>query len=249
MYLAEKAGFNPVDAADIGKQTQAVDENSPAPGILWRNQVRYHFVSRDRLRELAVRASANDVGLMGKFLHAQEDSYGHCSGVGNRNWDPYGNLWILPNGIPFGHLFYGHDPDHTWHDVPKAMQMAKRVFQDLKGIYNDPHKGYPLLWDPTYDDPTPDPSWEAIKNKVNDFAVFPAQTFNDPMETVTQKGYLDKIRQLYPGYTPDFSKNGADEYLKNKGLGVRQFKSAPAHGAEGLMHMTDLQTLPLTGMP
>jgi RHS repeat-associated protein len=225
MYLAGKAGFDPGTVAIwIGKATQKVDEDnrSAFKGYLpYWNMEHYHFVNRDRLRTMAVKASVNNIDAMGEFLHAQEDTYAHCAGIGKRDWDYYGTFGIFGAGFPFGHLFYNHAPDHTWHDVPKAMQMAKRVFQDLKGIYNDPHQGYPLLWNPTYDDPTFDPSWEAIKDKVNDFAMFPAQTFNDPMETVTQKGYLDKIRQLYPSYTPDFSENSVDEYLADKGLGYK----------------------------
>ena len=157
---------------------------------------------------------------MGEFLHAQEDTYAHCAGIGKRDWDYYGTFGIFGAGFPFGHLFYNHAPDHTWHDVPKAMQMAKRVFQDLRGICNDPNKGYPLLWNPTYDDPTVDPCWEIIRDKVAVFAWYPAQTFNDPMETVTQQGYRDKIRTLY-GSTWMPSKGADDEYLVDKGLGYK----------------------------
>ena len=49
------------------------------------------------------------VQLMGEFLHAFEDSFGH------RNQT---NVPIAAN-IGFGHLVYGHNPDYTYnHDIP-----------------------------------------------------------------------------------------------------------------------------------
>jgi hypothetical protein len=42
--------------------------------------------------------------------------------------------------------------------------------------------------------------------------------FSGPGEFVTQKGYLNKIGLLFPGYT--LSESDAD-FLKNKGLGYK----------------------------
>lgn len=232
-FLAENLGFpNPIG---IGLETQALDEDYRDAFLGYWNMSKYHFPSRSRLKHLA-RASGNSPRQMGEFLHPQEDTYAHCSGSGDRDWDYYGNLAVFPNGIPFGHLFYGHYPDHTWNDPQKAMMMARRVYADLKILQT---RNYPNVALSIKDPPDPandssDLVWHTIVGKIKDFVDWPAKTFpDDPLETVTQQGYLDKIRTLYPGYTPDFKHT--DRFLGGRGLGVRQFMGPPAHGAQGLL--------------
>jgi hypothetical protein len=95
------------------------------------------------------------------------------------------------------------------------MQMAKHIYLDLKR-FKDPANGgtYGDFTEADNDkdiDPT-DTIWTGIEGRIQDFinlnlTTISGDTIPNPV-TVTQKGYLDKIRQLYPGYAPDFSKNG-----------------------------------------
>jgi len=73
---------------------------------------------------------------VGEYLHALEDTYAHCTGVGHRNWHYYGNitflgftLWVMAAFTGHGHL--GHEPDHTWRDVTKGMAMLKMYIRTL----------------------------------------------------------------------------------------------------------------------
>ena len=189
---------------------------------------------------------------MGIFFHAQEDTYAHSSGKGNRNWDYYGNLGVLPNGLPFGHACYGHDPDHTWLDSAKGMMMAKRVYTDMKnlvengGTFADP--------DDVVEDANPtDLTWQGIASEVKDFMDFdPSQVPGDTFKTgfnwttVTRQGYLDKIHKLKSilgGYT--IGQEPDDIYLKKTSVGKKLAPPNMHHGAEDLMN---LSSLPLTGL-
>lgn len=163
----------------------------------------YHFVDRGQLRKLAVGASVVNRQALGEFVHAQEDTYAHSTKKGGRSFHYYGDWLVMENGGLAGHLFHAHDPDHTWSDIPKAMKMAKRVFQDMKGIYNDPYQAYPLLWDPAYDDLTSDPSWEAIKGDVEKFVLFQPNVVRRNggfAEVATYGGYNKKIQLLDGSY-------------------------------------------------
>jgi hypothetical protein len=144
---------------------------------------------------------------MGEFLHAQEDTYAHSTGIWNRNWNYYGNWGIFENGGLVGHACHGHKPDHTWEDTMKTMMMARRVYEDLKctfannDAYPDPGLAITDPPDPFLDDS--DSCWNKIRGTIYEFAGFKPQTVFDPFEDVTLKGYEDKIRILFPGYKID----------------------------------------------
>src|SRR5205085_2640302 len=102
--------------------TQALDEDGRdaidgVEHLSWSNYRNYHFVSKHRLEDMAPRdIGGGSYASMGEFLHAQEDTYAHSTGIGNRNWNYYGDWFIFSNGGIVGHGCYGHDPDHTWND-------------------------------------------------------------------------------------------------------------------------------------
>jgi RHS repeat-associated protein len=226
-FLAEQAGF--ANAQNIGVETQRLDEDNRDARygpmtINLPNMKKYHFVTRDRLWTLAaqIRPGGSEREI-GEFLHAQEDTYAHSTGVGNRNWDYYGNLRfynlrIFENGQLLGHGPKGHAPDHTWRDPNKAMVMARRVYEDLKYIKahgNYDSEGWFAMTDPPYpSQENGDPVWDGVKDTIKNFVTFVPEVNKDfGFETVTQKGYLEKVRQLFPGYT---LQDGDATFLREK---------------------------------
>jgi RHS repeat-associated protein len=208
-FLAEKAGFGAQPAKGIGKQTQALDApGDPRAAMInglpnHYNMEAYHFVSRDRLSELW--SSAYFWGKpngqlelrMGEYFHALQDTYGHCTGIGDRNWDYYGSLTGL------GHGLQGHEPDHTWRDVEKGMKMAVDVYSELINfsiVNSSPNNA-------------PDPQdWTAIRGKVETFMLFQPNVYKEAnrylgqnfyVENATFDGYTAKIHQLDTGYKID----------------------------------------------
>jgi RHS repeat-associated protein len=207
-YLAEKVGF--ADAQKIGLRTQEPDEDNRS-AIYWQktwgNMAKHHFVDRNRLRQMA-----GDIGSdtsyvkMGEFLHAQEDTYAHCTGQDNRNWDYLGG----PNGGVFGHACDGHDPDHTWLKPEKAVMMTMRVYIDLKNL----KKFGNALNNDTLDDVVCDPDPAKIDWSSDDCMQIAKFIWFNPgnvkggmtktgfgWDTVTQAGYLARIQVLFPGYS------------------------------------------------
>lgn len=208
-YLAEKAGFG--NAIKIGEETQSPDEDSRSAIYwfkTWGNMAKHHFVDRNRLKEMAGKASASPSAL-GEFLHAQEDTYAHCTGEHDRNWDYLGG----PNGGVFGHACDGHDPDHTWLKPEKALMMTMRVYIDLKNYKKDGK----FSDDPnndTLDDVVCDPDSAKINWSSDDCMQIAKFIWFNPgnvkggmtktglgWDTVTQAGYLAKIQVLFPGYS------------------------------------------------
>jgi hypothetical protein len=140
---------------------------------------------------------------------------------------------FLSNGGAIGHFCNGHKPDHTWEDPDKAMVMARRVYEDLKYIRNHGNKYEPNGWMSMSDPPDPitdnsDLTWNKIRKQIYDFASFIPETVHDPLQTgihfqtVTQKGYLDKVRILFPGYTLN---DGDARYLKSVTITKRSWAS------------------------
>jgi len=222
-YLAQAVGFS--DAILVGQQTEALDEGGRDAMVSWwlptdwSNMAKYHFVSKHRLQKMAGKIGKNDSAYvnLGEFLHAQEDTYAHSSKKGGRNFHYYGNLGIFPGGFPFGHLFCGHKPDHTWNDPEKAMTMARKVYEDLK--YMKANNGsYPdtslAIKDPPPWTDLSDIHWDFIMPSIMVFAWTPAETKGDAAETVTYNGYVNKIRLLYGvSWNPSSDPKGDDKYL------------------------------------
>jgi RHS repeat-associated protein len=228
-FLAQALGYT--NAISLGRETQRLDEDERSAMIGLRPNYtamfEYHFVSREQLSKLAGHMSPQGPDrVVGEFLHAQEDTYAHSTGAGNRDWYYYGNLGLSSTDTPFlsnggfiGHAWYGHQPDFTWNDPVKALWMARRVYEDLK--YTKAHGGMydPNEWIACTDPPDPmadnsDPVWNAIRARVYRFLVFVPQTANYyGVQTVTQEGYTSKIRALFPGFNPTA---GVDDFLMKK---------------------------------
>lgn len=125
MFLAETAGFAELDAFDIAKFDQAIDDDPATdplptisdPGVTRRRL--YHFVDRKRAEELRLRAmtcvpAGTRFRRLGNYLHALEDLFSH------RNY-----------GAGVGHLFTWHAADKPWHDPGAVVQMAVGKFDAL----------------------------------------------------------------------------------------------------------------------
>jgi hypothetical protein len=124
--LARAAGFSDSLAAQIGAATQHVDDD-PATnpmnitftgvvsGRLYDVEATYHFTTDEtRAGHWQRFVSSKDIGRLGIYLHADEDSYSHA-GYGPR----------------LGHLSAGHAPDKTATDPGKANQMAYDAYDAL----------------------------------------------------------------------------------------------------------------------
>ena len=133
-YLAGKAGFNKQEAHIIAAADQGVDEN-PATNPMklrkdmfsvlaeWHFPVDHYKDKTKRNNEPArkkVDAAIKDVDNstledFGKALHTFQDSYAH---------EGYGPI--------YGHILAGHDPDKTFKDVDKAMEMSHETYKCMK---------------------------------------------------------------------------------------------------------------------
>jgi RHS repeat-associated protein len=212
-FLAEAAGLGG-NAVTIGDKTQALDapddpRDAMHGGVNHRNMWAYHFPSQERMGDLWEEARhsrsyggsgnpADPWRQVGEYLHALEDTYAHCTGVGDRNWEYYGNvrfygMTVRENGGLFGHALHGHDNDHTWTDVEKGMNMAQEVY--LKMLQFAPSASSPQ-------------AWTAIQSKVRDFMSYTPNVYVQRIaiafvENVTFNGYTEKIHKLDGSYTID----------------------------------------------
>jgi hypothetical protein len=258
MYLAGKAGFGiGSDAASqIGKETQRLDEDGrsatsflPFPIITGAaNMSQYHFVGRDRLIKLAGDITGtkglSDFKSMGIFLHAQEDTYAHCTGQDNRNWDYLGG----EGGGIFGHACDGHDPDHTWLKPDKGVIMAMRVYTDLKNLAKDGkfsnNPNNESLYDVAYDPNLAKIDWSGDDmNRIVKFMYFNpggvkggAYLTGPGWTTVTRAGMLAKVQVLFPGYSID-KQTIENNWLRNMGP-VKPLSSPRMHGIGVTTDMT-----------
>ena len=228
-FLAGAAGYSPAIAEGIGQGTQAPDDNywaqsaTALPPVGWRNMAGWHFVSKAHLQELAGKVSGTGAPFytsVGDFLHAQEDTYAHCTGKIERNWHYYGNFWIFPGGFPLGHLLQGHNPDFTWTHPEKGMRMAWRVFEDLRYI-NANMNSYPNTGFAIQDTPTDeaDPVWGGMKDTLQEFMWYGANgevnVYDTPVgPEITRQSMIAKISILFPGFWNNLS--GQDETDINK---------------------------------
>jgi len=221
-YLAEKVGFPHNAAVTIGVAVQGPDGVVTPTGIdgsrsaFYNGQINemnmslYHFVNRIDLRRMATYVSVVDdahgnMRQLGEFIHAQQDTYAHSSKKGGRDFHYYGDWFGMENGGMFGHGIHGHNPDQTWRDCDKAMKMARRVYEDLKRIHNDPNQYYPSAQyaDVVEEVNTPDPGWSAIESKVFEFVYFHPHVIRENLgydEQVTFGGFNEKIQVLDPGF-------------------------------------------------
>jgi RHS repeat-associated protein len=215
-FIAARVGFDPSYAVNMGVQTQMLDDTNTVASItegpaLWDNMRLYHFVTKDRLYLLAMSINEQIDGQsefyedVGKFLHAQEDSFAHSSSMFDRNWHYYGGLGIFPNGGLVGHLFCGHSADWTFLYPNKAMRMAWRVYEDLTLIKaNRNTYAYPanaLMDDPTDES---DPVWSGMKGTLLTFMTYSPNIYSGLLglgAQVTQQGMITKIGLL--GFSPN----------------------------------------------
>jgi hypothetical protein len=123
--LARAAGFNSLDAQQIARANQGVDDNpatSPMHMRPWGDAVEirrnFHFTDqarRDTLwQDFQRSGNLNDLGV---FLHAQQDSFSH---------EGYGPRWGHAGAADGGHA-----PDRTFNDIPRADRMAEDSFNRL----------------------------------------------------------------------------------------------------------------------
>jgi len=142
---------------------------------------------------------------MGEYLHAFEDTYAHCTGVGDRDWEYHGNINVLgftvaQNGGYTGHGHRGHEPDHTWRDVAKGMKMAEAIYSELIS--------FSIVNSSPSSPPTP-ANWSSIKPQVEKFLAFTPNVYKQTefkvfvVENVTFGGYTEKIHLLDAGYNID----------------------------------------------
>jgi RHS repeat-associated protein len=219
-FLAEKAGFG-AQAETIGFQTQQLDAPGDSRSAMINdlpnhyNMEAYHFVSQHRLSELWSSAyfwgkpNGKFFEWSGEYFHALEDTYAHCTGVGDRNWDYYGSVTGL------GHGPLGHEPDHTWRDAAKGMKMAEEVYSKLIDF---------SIVNGSYTPTCPD--WSSIAPQVEKFMSFQPNVYKEPhtyygqtiyVENATFDGYTAKIHQLDTGYNIDQIYADKGVYLKVNG--------------------------------
>jgi hypothetical protein len=192
-----------------------------------------HFANRNQLLHLASLAQVSDMVALGEFFHAQEDTIAHTKKIGGRDLSKY---YGGENGGSLGHAIHAHNPDQTWRDTDKAMMMAKQVYEDLKAIHADKQQLYPLSSgrDPSVDDVTPDPDWDALvkKGDLMTFMAFPPHVVREHLwydEQVTVYGYNEKIQTLKMPYVWDARYNSI--FPTEKGFVSGHYWSTKAQAA------------------
>jgi hypothetical protein len=76
-----------------------------------------------------------------------------------------------------------------------------------------------------------DETWNSVLGSIAEFVVFvPEAVYVGPFKTVTQKGYIDKIHKLFPGYALNVE---VDKFLLKVTTSTHFVK--PLHGGEALM--------------
>jgi len=212
-FLAESAGFGSF-AEDVGNETQLLDApGDPRDAMSGGPEMMraFHFVNRKQLgnlRRAAVHSrqygGAPPAGhpwqRVGEYLHALEDTYAHCTGVGDRNWEYHGNIKVIgftvwDNGGRTGHGHLGHEPDHTWRDGDKAMKMAEEVYSQIQAFAPPGSTAK---------------DWSAIKGTIRDFVDYAPNVYKQylpkyhvTVENATFDGYNTKIRKLNGAYGID----------------------------------------------
>jgi hypothetical protein len=243
-FIARGVGYDNDDSVNIGLQTQLPDDDDRSATYgtkIWENKSKYHFVIPSTLATLAsgIHNDANFADDVGTFLHAQEDTYAHCTGKGDRNWDYYGDwFWFQNQGGSVGHLFHGHNPDFTWEAPDKSMRMAWRVFEDLRHI-KEKSNSYPDPGFATGDTPTDetDPVWIKIKAKgtLEKFMAFGANGEVNVYDAafgseITRQSMLDKIRILFPGFTVRSDLDQIDDrFLTPDEKDFKNFRNVAGH--------------------
>jgi RHS repeat-associated protein len=200
-FLASAAGFQTDEAEKIGVWAQSLDApGSPKDAMAgWRqvseeNMESYHFVSPERLEELRetmYRDTYNYEGI-GDYFHALQDTYSHSTEAGR--WTYYNDSGVPLIAPNIGHGGHGHEPDFTWMDVPKTMEMARVTYSQMVTLAKS--RGAINSW----------VGWYAIEGKVRDFASYHPATYQarylwnglplKRVDTVTFEGYNKKIKIL-----------------------------------------------------
>jgi RHS repeat-associated protein len=207
-FLAREAGFTS-QATLIGKATQALDDKGDGRGATidgtflpsWSNMEKYHFVGKKQLDHLYSAVDfnnplPNDVkSPIGEYLHAYEDTFAHTPCERGIDSGYYGDLKvcgavIMGNGGVTGHLFQGHDPDHTWESPNKAMKMAETIYCVLKN--HAPAGSTPA-------------DWSAIAGKVQNFVGYAPNFYFEYgfVRQATFGGYNQKIKLLDTAFQLD----------------------------------------------
>jgi RHS repeat-associated protein len=124
-YLAKQAGFSERDAIMISRANQFIDENPSTDSTririknLKQTMEMWHFASEQRVAEVLSNAyESGDLNMLGTALHVLQDSlYAHKG-----------------YKAPFGHVvdtLLGRNPDETFRDVEKALEMAQQTLNVL----------------------------------------------------------------------------------------------------------------------
>lgn len=200
-FLARAAGFQPNAATRIGRYDLETDSPRLSASPFNTTDWPRHFPSPEFLTEQTQLIGGDGDDLyrsIGYFSHSQQDSYAHCGGQLDRDWN-YSHCFLSgTDGWPFGHAIHGHFSDFTWWRIGKARRMAKRVFDDMRNIIANANR-YPdrdlALQDPNLDDT--DPAWTSVRDAVENFIRYPEEVtetlsgFN-----VTLPGLRNKLRRL-----------------------------------------------------
>jgi RHS repeat-associated protein len=137
-YLAKKAGFSKKHAKEIAYWNQNVDEDKktePFAGKEVRKE--WHFpiekmgdevernspVARQKVDDAIKNKKNTSFKDFGRGLHVLQDSYSH-EGYGAR----------------LGHASVGHDPDRTYLDRKKSLEMAHETYQTMQSYLKE--RGY-----------------------------------------------------------------------------------------------------------
>jgi hypothetical protein len=225
-YLARHAGFSNKEAKEIGLATQSLDipgdprNAMKGLGANKEGMKNFHFPSKkqvEKLRKNSLASNKIDYKSVGEYIHAFEDTYGHSTGKGDRNWDYYGGK----DGGNIGHAKEGHLPDHTWRDKEKAMKMAENTYKEMISIASK------------YGKKTSN-EWDIIKEKVNEFVSHEAETYKQyyggvyGVENTSSKGLTEKIQILDKDFELDQYMVDAHESMKQnlKDKAVDRIKEA-----------------------
>jgi RHS repeat-associated protein len=124
--LAVRVGFSQSDAEEIASANQALDEDFLAgPFFNPFARRKFHFTTPARREQMLQEANeSGSMAMFGYYLHSEQDSYSHQSGLTDRDGTPDGWFW--------GHLFAGHAPDKTHLRPELAAKMAEGTYQQLR---------------------------------------------------------------------------------------------------------------------
>jgi hypothetical protein len=116
-WLARQAGYSDASATAIASANQGIDDSWRTCPILCGYQARedWHFSNDTRLADLWLTSLGGSLSDLGKFLHAEQDSFGHA-GYGPR----------------YGHAAEWTAPDKTCLRPELAMKMAQDTYNYLR---------------------------------------------------------------------------------------------------------------------